>query len=134
MEVLNYISLLFILIAGVAKGSMDELTFHYRKSIFAKFNPKWWNPGLSWRNKYVHTDDMITTLKPRFFGSTSFLSFTTDAWHFFQFIYLTMIGLSIVFYVPITQWWYVDFIILRFALWIGFILIYKDYTKKFNFK
>ncbi len=41
---------------------------------------KWANPATSWRNKWAEG----STTKPRFFGSSTFFVFVTDAWHFFQ--------------------------------------------------
>lgn len=39
----------------------------------------WWNPNISWKNKYKNNDP---TQGPKFFGSTTFLVWLTDAWHF----------------------------------------------------
>ncbi len=68
------ITILLVMIAGVFKAIMDVLQFHYRNSIFSNWNTNWWNPAISYKNKYKKG-----TLKPKFFGSTTFLVWITDA-------------------------------------------------------
>ena len=46
------ISLVFISLAGIAKGFMDTLQFHFDKSKFSHLNKYYWNPEFSWLNKY----------------------------------------------------------------------------------
>ena len=63
---------------------MDTLQFHYSQSVFKKSeNQLFWNPDLSWENKYKRDGEgsLIRPLTPKFFGSTTFLVFATDAWH-----------------------------------------------------
>lgn len=81
------------ILASVCNAVMDVLVFKYRKSIFSKFNPEFWNPNKSWKNKYKNNDEKNG---PAFFGSTTFLVFTTDAWHLFQFLSNSLIVLSII--------------------------------------
>lgn len=76
--------LLTILIAAFSKAVMDVLNFHYGESLFVKAKNKFfWDPLLSHLNKYKNGDP---TQGPRFFGSTTFFVWTTDAWHLFQMI------------------------------------------------
>lgn len=82
-----YIALLFI--SGAANGIMDDLQFHYRDTVFSKLkNERFWNPAISWTNKYAHDKEgkIIKPLRPKYWGSTSYFVFTTDAWHLFKFI------------------------------------------------
>jgi hypothetical protein len=63
---------------------MDTLQFHYNKSRYAtKSNQQFWNPKLSWENKYKRGADgaLLRPLVPRFPGSTTIFAWTTDAWH-----------------------------------------------------
>ena len=80
------IGILTVCIAGISKAIMDKLQFHYHKSIFkfnpVKFNQQFWDPLISWQNKYK-ADSMT---EPKFYGSTTFLVALTDAWHLFQMI------------------------------------------------
>lgn len=69
----SYISMF---VAGLADGTSETLKFHYNKfdSKF-KANDSYWNPEVSWRNKYNENQ------QPKYFGSTSFLVWTTDGYH-----------------------------------------------------
>lgn len=73
---------------------MDVLAFKYKTSIFKNFNPQFWKASVSWRNKYKNGNK---ELGPKFFGSTTFLVFITDAWHLFQFFCNSFIILGIIF-------------------------------------
>jgi hypothetical protein len=89
MKPIHYIIAL-IFIAGMANGVMDKLQFHYGKSVFAKFeNQDFWNPNRSWRNKWAQDDEgnLVQPLTPRYWGSSTFLVWTTDAWHLAQTIF-----------------------------------------------
>ena len=87
------ISILFIIISGASEAIMDKLQFHYKKSIFwneDKYNQVFWDPKRSWINKYR----IGSTSEPRFWGSTTYFVFTTDAWHLFKFFKNTFLFLS----------------------------------------
>jgi hypothetical protein len=47
-------SIILVALAAVCNAIMDVLSHHYPRSIFNRFNPKWWNPKTSWMNKYVN--------------------------------------------------------------------------------
>jgi len=92
-------------LAAICNAVMDVLAFKYKYSIFSLRDQHYWNPSISWRNKY---EDKKMSNGPAFFGSTTFLVFTTDAWHLFQFlsnsfIVISMILIVNIFYTPI--WW-----------------------------
>lgn len=82
------------ILAAICNAVMDVLAFKFKRSIFRKFNPNWWNPSKSWKNKYKGRNP---NAGPAFVGSTTFLSFITDAWHLFQFGMTSFIALSLVF-------------------------------------
>ena len=67
--------------SGLSEAVMDTLQFHYYKSPFAKYNHQFWNPQLSWRNKYKKGDP---SLGPKFPGSTTIFVSLTDGWHLFK--------------------------------------------------
>ena len=72
-------ALLLVLAAG-CKGVQDSIAHHNSQ----KWRGIWWDTTLSWRWKYVdQSASGLQSLKPRFFGSTTFLVWTTDAWHCF---------------------------------------------------
>jgi hypothetical protein len=72
---------------------MDVLAFKYKYSIFYLKDQYYWNPSISWRNKYKNRK---MSDGPAFFGSTTFLVFTTDAWHLFQFLSNSFIVISMI--------------------------------------
>jgi len=73
-------------VAGFTNGIADNLQFHYNQTIFPqgpgeKFlwgGEQYWNPDLSWRNKY---EDWPRNKSESFPLSSSALVWTTDAWH-----------------------------------------------------
>lgn len=72
------VSVLLFALSAFLKGICDTLQFHFYTSVFADKKPMFWNPQVSWRNKYK---DYPTDPRPRFFGATTFLVALTDAWH-----------------------------------------------------
>jgi hypothetical protein len=72
-----------VIAAAVCEGVMDTLQFHYTYSVFWHFsNKQFWDPTISWRNKYHAADPLAG---PRFPGSTTIFVGLTDAWHLFKF-------------------------------------------------
>jgi len=94
----SVLSLMFIMLSGVSEAIMDKLQFHWEKSIFVinptKYNPLFWNPTISWKNKWKEGTDYKVE---KFRGSTSIFVFTTDAWHLFKFFKNTTMFLAIFF-------------------------------------
>ena len=66
-------------VAGIADGGAESLKFHYDQ-VDARFNlnDSYWNPAVSWRNKYSRG---LSTMGPKFPGSTTYLVWTTDGYH-----------------------------------------------------
>lgn len=79
------LTVFFLVLSGMSEAVMDKINFHYETSIFSDSgdNPFFWNPAISWRNKYKNN---APENGPAFFGSTTFLVFLTDAWHFMKFV------------------------------------------------
>ena len=115
------------IIAGYANSVMDKLSHHYSRSTFSKKkNQQYWNPSLSWRNKYKNGDPKQGA---KFFGSTTFLVFTTDAWHFYKWILLSVIPIPGAIIIGFTAWghWLVfvaGYVVLRAAFVWTFHLFY----------
>lgn len=83
-----------MVVAGMADGTNEEISHHYKdfKKVFPNANDQYWDPKISWRNKYKNGD---VTQGPRYFGSTTFLVWTTDGYHMTRFVKNTMIVTSI---------------------------------------
>lgn len=77
------ITLFFL--AGMLNAVMDKLQFHYSHSIFSVLNAKFWNPAISWKNKYKNWPD---DKREKFLGSTTIFVGLTDAWHLFQSLWI----------------------------------------------
>jgi hypothetical protein len=120
------ITTIFMIIAGMFNAIMDTLSFHYNKSIFLKY-PKYeqfLNPQKSWLNKYKNNDP---DLGPKFFGSMTFLVWTTDLWHLAKMIMVVSIVIGTVFYTPI--------IITGYMFWdllINLGLVYLSFSLSFS--
>lgn len=89
------ISLLFILGASICNSIMDILSHKYHSSIFndEKYDSKWWDASLSWRNKYLNDNPMDGRRK--LFGNVNYPVQLTDAWHFFKTLMIIFICTSI---------------------------------------
>lgn len=62
-------------------GTIETISYHYEtgfQSRFSNINNQFWNPTLSWKNKYK---DGNPALGPKFMGSTTIFASTTDAYH-----------------------------------------------------
>ena len=81
----KYITGGLVLLGGAAKGFNETLQFHWKSfhASFPKANPSWFNPAVSWRNKYENDDP---NNKANFPLSTSVLVFLTDQYHLNNFV------------------------------------------------
>lgn len=79
--IITVLAFLLLIISGVSKAVQDKVNFHFSESIFAKLNGYFWNPVYSSLNKWK---DGIKKRGEKFFGSSTFLVGSTDAWHLFQ--------------------------------------------------
>ena len=76
----NYPVYGFTLISGYADGAADVMQFKYDRSVFAQHegNKSFWNPKVSWRNKYYNGNPEDGALFPL---STTLFVNLTDGWH-----------------------------------------------------
>lgn len=89
------LSIISTLLAALFSAIADTLHHHFSVSVFAKLNPTFWNPAISWVNKYEGGE---VSNGPAFFGSTTFLVWLTDGWHLANFFFLKFIFVAVVFY------------------------------------
>lgn len=125
-----FIGIILVSIAGISKAIMDNLQFHFNRSIFnldpVKYNQRFWDPTLSWSNKYKEG----SMTEPKFFGSTNYFVFITDAWHLFQmFMFLCMfVGIAITsYYSESFIYMVVKVSILRLFFGLTFTLFFNKY-------
>ena len=79
-----------VFVAGSAKGFNETLQFNYPKfkETFPNANEQWFNPKISWRNKYESGNPDNGS---KFFLSTSLLVMLTDQYHLNNFIHKSAI-------------------------------------------
>lgn len=118
-------SILFFSLAGIFKSVMDTLQFHYDKSVWKNSYHKFWNPKISWENKYK---DLKTLERKKWLGIPIPVMFT-DGWHLFQSFQITSLFLGVVFYEP-TFHWAIDFIVYRFIYVVFFYIFYTYFLIK----
>jgi hypothetical protein len=111
--------LLFISFSAYAV--MWTLQFRFTESVFKNLNRNYWNPAVSWSNKwkmqstmdlaYFVKDSKGKTLE-KFRGSSTIFVWLTDAFHLFQFIFLNSLFLAFSFIAEgkeidgyTLQWW-----------------------------
>lgn len=82
-----------IALAAIFNASSDTIDDFYSTSIFRKWNQRFWNPVVSWHNKWKNNGTSKDGEK--FPGSSTFLVWTTDAWHLSKMLYLSCIFISI---------------------------------------
>jgi len=73
-----------LVVAGFSEGFLEELQFNYC-AVKRRFNTndKFFDMNISWRNKYKNGDPKQGE---KFFGSTTFLAFTSDGFHLSQMV------------------------------------------------
>ena len=110
-----------IFIFGISKAICDVSECCFNNSKLAKLNPLFWDKHKSWKNKWKGG---VAANGEKFFGSSTFLVWITDAWHLFNM--LSYLSLFIVGYLTATflDKWYLVIIPFPFGL-IIFELIYK---------
>lgn len=129
MKTILIIAIALIFLSGAANGLHETLVWHYPafKAKLPSANDQYWNPQISWKNKYANYPENV---KPRFFGSTTFLVFITDAKHLFSelhrwFLFFGSSILATVFFIKGGKWWFVKLTILWYVVQsIGFHLVY----------
>lgn len=107
--------LILIALAAITNSIMDTLVHHWGSIRpmfgFVKRNDEWWNPALSWANKYRRKLPVQLS----------------DAWHFFKMLMLLFWAAALI-WIGFKGWmfeWYID-IPLMYPAWNGtFELFYK---------
>ena len=114
-------SIILLMLSGFFNSIMDVIRYRWNKSIFNGINDKWMNPSISWKNKWKNGD---INQGEKFFGSSTFLVFLTDFWHFAKSLMILFYVLSVVMYKPIFNW-YIDSIILYLSFTITFEIFFS---------
>jgi hypothetical protein len=101
-------SLTTIFISGMADGLNQTISYHYNdfKRMFPNANDYYWNPNISWENKYKNHNPADG---PAFFGSTGPFVFVTDGYHLSRFIEHSTMAATIILRINLysKQKWYI---------------------------
>ena len=83
MEMVLKFSLLTIaiIIFAISKAICDISESSFANSKLGKLNPLFWDKHKSWKNKWKGG---VAANGEKFFGSSTFLVWITDAWHLFN--------------------------------------------------
>jgi hypothetical protein len=85
--------------SGMIDGTLESISYHYEngfKPAVPNANDKFWNPAISWKNKYKNGDP---SQGPAHAGSTNILVCTTDAYHLLRTSMRTIDGVTIAYYI-----------------------------------
>jgi hypothetical protein len=83
------------LVSGFLDGTIESISYHYDNGFKLRcswVNDAFWDPSVSWKNKYMNGDP---NKGEKFMGSTTCLAFTTDAYHLLRTSKRAIDGVSI---------------------------------------
>jgi len=85
MIYLTLIPVIFYTLSGICDAIVDTLSRHFGVSVFYFKDHQFWDPSISWKNKYVNGDPAEGYVKWKILG----ISFTkpvqlTDGFHFIK--------------------------------------------------
>lgn len=112
-------------VSGASNG-MHEVSVHHPHKLPNSWNKQFWDARISWVNKY---DQGNPDLGPAYFGSTTFLAWTTDSKHLFGTLH-RFFGYGAVFTITLGEkkpWYHYvfDFLICGAAYSAGFHTVYS---------
>ena len=125
------ISLILIAIAGMCNALYEIIFVSFDQTIFKSLNPLFWNPQVSWQNKWAQPFPQPYEPKWYYFGfpppykerfpySSTIFVWMTDAWHLSKALMLACIMGAVVLYKPI------------FGGWLDFGFYYSAWTFTFT--
>ncbi len=98
------ISLLLIILSAFFSAVIDTLQHHFNVSVFKNFQRQFWDPSISWYNKYEN--GIYANGRKVWFSVIGIKIYfpvqISDAWHFFKTLMLFSFFGSIVLYIPLT--------------------------------
>jgi hypothetical protein len=126
----KYVTGSLVFLAGASKGFNETLLFHWKAfhHTFPNANSQWFNPNISWTNKYKDGDPDAGAKFPL---STSVLVMTTDQYHLNNFINKAAWTSALVIKIgegkkPFKQYLF-DFLYYSFCHQAGFALTYYPF-------
>jgi hypothetical protein len=132
----KWISGALVFTAGASKGFNETIMHHWKafRHTFPDANPEWFNPDISWRNKYKNGDPDAGAKFPL---STSVLVMFTDQYHMNNFInkaaWTGAVVINICEGKKPFKYYVLDFLYYTFCHQLGFAITYypfKEYRGK----
>ena len=87
-----------LLVAAWSKGVQDSIAHH--NSLKAR--GQWWDSDISWQWKYAANSN---NTREKFWGSTRWFVFVTDAWHCFAMVNMSAWQMALCLLLPVTWQW-----------------------------
>lgn len=110
------LSAILFIMAAICNALMDTLQFHWYKFRWKDdVNDEFWNPAISWRNKYIDGDKNKGF---KYKGWLGFMSNFLDAWHLFKMIMILCFAFSVLFFPISFKFCIFNDSILNGALWL----------------
>lgn len=131
MLIINVISiLLLVAVSAICKAVADKISHHYSESIFSTFkNQMFWDPRISWLNKYVDLDVKKGFKKIKVLGFTMTKPIVfSDAWHLFN--SSSMFSLLLILFFTVVKYKLIVFIVAGIVHVQVFNLFYNKILKK----
>lgn len=114
-----FMSAIFFMLAAVCNALMDSLQFHWYKFRWNNvLNPQFWNPAISWKNKYIDGDSKKGL---KYKGALGFMSNFLDAWHLFKMIMIFCFSFTVLFFPYAFKFCVFHSNILNGALWLAIL-------------
>jgi len=121
-----YLSIPFLIAAGLAEGWMDWLQFRLPLNPDHRLSAHpFWDPSVSWKSKWKDGDYIKGE---RFPLSSTMLVFLTDGWHLMKWIRNRCLDVSIGLVLACSiNWWQVllALVVFRLLYWFGFWLRWR---------
>lgn len=123
-----------ILTASICNAVMDITSHKFYQSVFnsPKFNPLFWNPAISWKNKYINGDINQGRKQWNIFGlKINIHPAFTDSWHLFKSTMIfCLVGAIVLYDSKGWVWDLILFVIYGTAWNLTFSLFYNKLLKK----
>lgn len=129
---LKYLTISFIILGSGFNAVTDVLDHHYSDSVFSEYNEQYWNPAVSWTNKYIDGDKSQGRKQWHIiFFNLPIPVVWSDAWHLFKMLWIVMMLLAIAINLSKEFWEKVYWFFLLGILWNAvFELFYSKILRK----
>lgn len=91
------ISCIIFFLAGLCKAVSDTIEFHFVASVFRYLKASFWNPAVSWMNKWKNG---IEADGEKFPGSST-IFVEDDAWHDFNLLQYCLVATGAAIFQPV---------------------------------